>query len=260
LTKKETIKNIEISYQNIEKIFLDNQDVLSLIVNDYIYKGLFPGNEKQDIIQSIHERLLNNKKRIVKQFKGDSSFRTYLYVVVRNICLHIARDKKKELAFDNKIHEKHTSFHPMDTLIIEEEIKRFDRCLGIFCRQRAKLEFCLKLKFRIPITNDEFSNLFPLVNNNIYKEIFQHIEKYHSMTDNMLFDKAIDLLNRSHVKKITANSLIKWTKRKIDDLINLMNGNIKRANYSDETLQILAEKYFDKKDKKNKHISEYHIL
>lgn len=233
--------------KNIERLFIENQDVIIKIVDTFIQRNTFPRHERQDIIQNIHEILLRRKNKIARQFKGNSSFRTYLYAIVRNISLRMAENFKKNLVFTDSYPDHGNYSLPENNIIIMQELERFDKCLQLVSGKRKKLEFLLKIKFRIPIEKDELNHFSCQQENVTYDKVFKSTEHYKQLSDNYLFKTLTDLLNKSTSKNITANSLIKWTKTKINQIIQLMNGEPKRADYSEETINILVEKYFQEK-------------
>ena len=231
----------------IDQELQNNVDILGIIVDDFIRKNIFKKNERQDIIQSINVELFSNKSTIEKQFKGKSSFRTYLYVIVRNICLHLVRKRKKVIDLVDKADYLTSSFNPIDNIIIEQEIERLEQCFNVFFKNRKKLELCLHLKYRILLTEEEFGDMFPGAPSVFFEKIFNDSSVFFKLTDNELFREATLLLQTNDQKKIKPNSLIKWTKIKINHIILMMNGMPPKSNYTEETLQILIEKYFHKK-------------
>jgi hypothetical protein len=52
------------------------------------------------------------------------------------------------------------------------------------------------------------------------------------------------IFNGSCGKDVHPDTMRKWVKAKMHELVEMLNGNPRRAYYNEETLQILVEKYY----------------
>jgi hypothetical protein len=238
------------------QFILNYQQLIEVLVHVFIRSGYFPTEDKQEIIHSIIERLLIRMPKIKAQYNGHSRLKTYLSVIIRNLILERIREKQylrkiemvEEYNCEIEYHED-----PLNRMIIDQEITRLGKILGMFCTKRKKLELCMKLIFRIPLKmNDftEFRNDFQAAD---YHSYCRHFGQIHLTTDLDIYEWLTNLVNKYEGKDSSSDAMRKWIKQKLEEIIDLLNGTPQTSNYSVETLQILFEKYHEQnKENANK--------
>ncbi len=244
------LRDIELLKNNPRQLILELQGLINIIINQFIRSGKFNFTERDEIKQQINEELLSRIPKIQSQFQGKSLLRTYLSVVIRNICNEIIRkaDKTKYVNFDQIIINDVIS-ETMDFLLFEEEMDRLKKAIGFYYKQKSKLILCLKLKFKMPLNIEDFTS----INKNFKKKDFEtfvgQIAPYLNCPENRINSALSEIFNKFENKGGTADSLRKWIDNKINELIEVLNGNPPASKYNKETLQILFEKSYYKEYK-----------
>jgi len=67
---------------------------------------------------------------------------------------------------------------------------------------------------------------------------------YENLPDKEIYAIMTPLFNRCEGKENSPDALRKWINMKVDEIIDLLNGRTRRSNYDQETLKILAQKYY----------------
>ena len=77
-----------------------------------------------------------------------------------------------------------------------------------------------------------------------FQQFMVRIAPYNDNTDVEIFSALTEILNKHENKNNTPDAMRKWIKQKINELIDIMNGDPPDSNYNEETIQILFEKCF----------------
>ncbi len=229
-------------------LILKYQPIIKIIVRRYVQSGFIHIQDSDDFIQFINEKLLNKIKRIQENYNGKALLKTYMSVIMRNLC----REKinKEEQVSTEELAEDHDIGSSEDTIsgiVIEQELDRLTKILSFFYKQKTKLEFCLKLLYRIPVTKKDIEDFCPGKDEKEYHKLLDTINPNVKRKDKEIYAMVTPFLNKCEQKSNSPDAIRKWTKNKIEEMIKLMNGNPVRANYNNETLQILFEKYYFRK-------------
>jgi len=238
-------QDIELLQNNPHQLILNSQKLIDSIINQFIRGGHFRFEELCEVKQQVNEELLNRIYKIRNQFQGKSLLRTYLSAIIRNVCNDILRKKVR-------IHYIQLNESPVNqsiteiiyNLVLEEEMDRLQKAIRLYYKQSWKLLLCLKLRFKVPFSYEDFKN----VNNNITQIEFnwfvQKVSPYQDNPDTVILSALTEILNKCENKNNTPDALRKWIKLKINELIEILNGDPPTSHYNEETLQILFEKCF----------------
>ncbi len=136
-------------------------------------------DEWEDIFQEVITRLIADKMSRIRErfdfayhediFSKKSFFTSYLMVTVRNIYMDIIRERNVRLLTGGQVRpiDEVLEFYDYEDekmlkhLAIYEEFHKLHMILALFHKGRPKLELCLKLKCRIPLTQDDIYRCFP---------------------------------------------------------------------------------------------------
>ena len=222
------------------------QPTIRKAVNFHIYKGYFQPDSADDIIQDISLLLLEKGAGIIQNFKGNSSFQTYLNAVIFNFCSDLYRRKKYPKNISEPIENvTDPSVQPIPKRILDDEYRKLNLLLDLFGKKKFRLIICLKLTYKLPVSASDLYNYDGSVST---KEV-QEILKLSDLTnvrvkDKQIFETLNGIFNRVEGKVTSIDSLRKWVDLKTDEMIGFMNGEPPVASYNRESLQILVEKYF----------------
>ena len=249
----ENEKDIKLLQNNPNSLIIKYQNLIEIIVNKFVQTSYINYSDRDDFIQLINEKLLLKIQKIKEQYNGSTLVKTYMSVIIRNICLEEFR-KISVTSFqeiENTPIQYDETSNAVDKLIIDNEIDRFSMILKLYFKQQSKLEFILKLVFRIPIKVEDFENYCRKFKQPEIYKLIEKIKPENKISEGKLYEIIIPYINKCDEKNNSPDALRKWFKTKSSELIELMNGNPHRAFYEKETIQILAEKYFIKKSEQN---------
>jgi DNA-directed RNA polymerase specialized sigma24 family protein len=248
------LENIKLLRNNPQQLILSIQNLVDIIIYQFIKAGKFNAKDKNDIKQQINEELLKKISRIQNQFQGKSLLKTYLATIVTNICHEILRKSKRieYISFDETSATNRSE--AIDHLVIKEEIKTFKNALHLYYKQKPKLILMLKLKFRIPFYFLDFKNFHSGITNKDFEEFTREIAPYEHSTDVKIFIALTKIFNKFENKQNTPDAIRKWIKQKINELIHIMNGDPPVSRHDEETIKILFENCFlEKKEMVSAH-------
>ncbi len=247
-------REIELLKSNPNALIVEYQDIITIIVNKFVSTGGIPLSDKNEFIQIVNERLLLSSEIISKQYKGISLLKTYFSTIIRNICLEEINKRKRHI-FSELETSNHISLSEDNNaekeFYLNDEFDRLSKILVMFNTKMFKLILCLKVIYRLPIVVDDLKNYCSKLKVNEINKLIEAVDPVKIIPEFELFQILAPYINRCDENINQADTLRRWTKRKIDEIIETINGNPPRANYDKETIQILFEKYFSKKKEVN---------
>jgi len=237
--------NISLLQSDPDAFILQCQKIINIFVKRYISTGMFKPEDKDDIVQSINEALINRLPTIRTQYNGKALLQTYVSAIIQNMCFDIynsGHESAEQVPFPESKQILYN--HPEKNVLIEEEIKRFHSIIQLFHKQRSKVLLCLKVHYQLLLTLDDIDSCFPGISD-------QHAEfllssfgaNYDEMKVEDMFEILTQVFNLYQAKKTQSDSLRRWTQHKADEIIQLLNGRPVRSAHNDESLKILLEKY-----------------
>jgi DNA-directed RNA polymerase specialized sigma24 family protein len=245
-------QDIDLLYNNPHQFIEEHQTTIEIIVGNFIRSGLLPHSEKDDIVQYVNEKLIGSKIKLMQQHYNHSYFvTTYLSKVIRNLCFEYTRRHKELRDREISLHISYTDIISDDRttteMIINEELLKLKTVLQLFHKKRLRLELYLKVLVGSTTSEEDIKAVYPNCSKN---DVIWFLKECNPDSDITLkTEKEIHVLltefsNKYENKQITPDSLRKWLDLKISNIIELMNGEPKQANYSKKTVKILLQKYF----------------
>lgn len=239
------------------KNLLENHpQTVVLMYRTYIKKFIkyrHPYNDEwEDICQEVITRLISGKiYRIREKFdfsyqyrdsskkekasttdndvdKGEkiSFFTSYLMVTVRNIYMDIIRERKVrpltsgEFQTMDETIDIYEDKKMWSKLVINEEFQRFQTVLALYYKSRPRLELCLKLKCRVPLTEHDIHQCFPRCSRDDHNTLEQDFK---GLRDKKLFDIVAPIFNRNERTENKSDTLRKWVSTKVDEITAHLN-------------------------------------
>jgi hypothetical protein len=239
-------------YNAPERLLDKYQYFIEFIVESYVKSGYIWPEEKKDVIQNINAKLWQDGiTKMQEKYDRRTLVKTYLGVVLKGYCNNeYRRLNTKAQALNQKSKPLRSWYKTSEnmnfSLYIEQEKKFLEKLLLLFGKSAAKLKLCLKLYYYIPICSEDILNYHPevapaLLHEALYKLHQDFVQK--ELKE--LFGVIVTIVNDKEKKDIAADSLRRWTKDKIDELIELINGQPPRRFYDEETLGTLLHYYFE---------------
>jgi DNA-directed RNA polymerase specialized sigma24 family protein len=204
-------------------------------------------DEWEDIFQEVMTRLISGKiYRIREKFdfsyqyqdsasptdydpgkeKKVSFFTSYLMVTVRNIYMDIIRERKVrpltsgEFQTMDETIDVYEDKQMWSKLVINEEFQRFRTVLALYYKSRPRLELCLKLKCRVPLTERDIHLCFPRCSRGDFETLEQDFK---TVRDKKMFDIVVPIFNRNERTENKSDTLRKWVSTKVDEITAHLN-------------------------------------
>jgi len=208
---------------------------------------MFAPGEADDVKQAVAEGLLKRMESIRAHFNGSTLVRTYLSVIIRNICLEIRRSTgtRPQTVLSMPDDESLTagaSEDPDNQALIGEVISTFHALLMQYGRNAPKILLMLKLRFRLPVSTADILKWYPgCSRENLDAVLGVFGGDYESMPDHEVYRSMTPVMNEAEGKLNSSDALRKWTSAKIAEVLELLNGTPPVSTHTEETLKILLE-------------------
>lgn len=224
--------------------FIENlKNLIEKVVDRYVNNNVVPSREKEDVVMTIMEKFLKNRKKIDDAYEGKSKIRTYYIAIFNRMCCEVIR-KESKYWYSVKDNEEDTSSENGNLnysdaekkLIIDDELKRLSIAMVSLGKEEAKLNLFLKYYFGLPITPGEI-DLYSLNHNHKISSILNGFPPRNKAD---ILNNLARLISIAEGKIVKGDAVRIWLHKRINmilDKINL-NGN---ANHNKESLQILLE-------------------
>ena len=105
-------------------------------------------------------------------------------------------------------------------LVINEEFQQLQTVLALYYKSRPRLELCLKLKCRVPLTEHDIHQCFPHCDRDEFKTLEQDFK---AVRDKKLFDIVTPIFNRNERTENKSDTLRKWVSTKVDEITAHLN-------------------------------------
>jgi DNA-directed RNA polymerase specialized sigma24 family protein len=220
------------------------------------------GDEWEDIFQEVMTRLISGKIQRIqerfdftykkyKNFSEKPLFTSYLMVTVRNIYMDIIRERNVRLLTARQTQPidevfEHCNYKGEDMLnhlVIEQECEKLHTVLALYYKSRPKLELCLKLKCRIPLSADDVHRCFPGCAG---EDIDTLRQDFKGVKDKNLFDTVVPAFNRNEGRINKSDTLRKWLSVKLDEMTSLLNRTHRGNVYNSKNLVDLITLYYER--------------
>lgn len=229
-----------------KELVAKHQGTIRIILKKYIATGLFAPADFDDMLQTVSESLLAKLSTIQQQFNGSSLVKTYLSTIIRNICLveHRKNARQHNLqTIDDQVPAPPVDFS--DTDLIEYEVKKFKAILTQHYRLKGKLVLCIKLVFRIPITQETIDDWYPNCEEDDRRLLLDTFgSDYIRKPDYDVFRIITPIMNKQERRSNSEDAVRRWTQSKIEEIIEILNGHPPHSTYTKESLRLLAERAF----------------
>ena len=231
-------------------LVVEYQDTIRTIVAKYIRTGMFRPADFDDVVQVVCERFLLALPVIGKQFNGSTLVRTYVSAVLRNICLQIVRNRRREGAkmpvmVDYGRDPPAPNQHTHTRTFVALEIAAFSAIVAQFGKDRGKLLLMLKLRYRLPIVTDDILSWCPAcsrADQNMLLSAFAG--DYIAKTDKEIHRILLRVAQKAEGKRLSTDHFRSWTRSRIDEILSLLNGSPPISAHTEETLRLLVEDFF----------------
>lgn len=241
----------ELSFETNPTAFvLAFEQTIAIVAKKYSARNNITPYSSEDIQQHIRLKLLEQLPSIAATFQGKASIKTYMTAVIRNMCLEFIRKNcpqeisctpTEPAAFVNSEQSSYRS--ALSRIYITEEVFRLKHVFLIFDNVQSKVELALKTYFHhsISLANVERYILDQEGDLAKGKEFLLLVSNVQSNADSERFGHLNHLFNSIEQKSNSVEATRKWTLRKLDQVLERMNGDQNVRNHTKETLSILLD-------------------
>lgn len=225
------------------------QEIISIVVQKYARMNTIHPYGEADMSQYVRLKLTENLDGIRSNYRGQAKVKTYVSAVIRNYCLEFVRkhaiklEEEEWRAEQPAIVAAEGTHSPLRMLYVKEEMKRLARILQLFGSQRPKLELVLRAYYRNRITPQHLQAYAQARKFN-YPECFDKLARTTRSKDQDVFACINTFLNEVDGQSNSADAVRKWTVRKMEELLDLLNGPNHERSYTRETLGLLLDYHF----------------
>lgn len=220
--------------------------MVEAIVQLQINAGFIAQEEKEEYVQFIIDEFLTRLKSIRRQYNSSALLKTYCAAIFRNLCKDRIRLSKRGGEFRMLRETDLISYgyaSPLNELAIKQEVEIFGKIFSLFARKRTKAQLFIKAYLRIEIEQGDLMAYCPGVRPLEAKRWVERISLCSEVYDNELYVVLSQLSLRVEGKVRSSDSVRKWIRARLNDLVDLMNKS-RDTLHNEETIQLLAERYF----------------
>ncbi|MCQ2250977.1 MAG: hypothetical protein MJZ66_07695 [Bacteroidales bacterium] len=218
--------------------------ITSILVKRFISAGSLTPDDYDDMVQTLRTRYLAKKSHIESLYKGDAQPQTYMTSVLRMMLLEELRNMQKtKIATEDidsegyHLEKPDRSLSPEQQAIIDNEKQHLQRVMMTLGKDRAKILMCLKMQYRIPVSQLEWLDYLNGRQANGAEEYLKFGEQE---LNKDIFARLCNITNLVEGAQNKPDAIRIWLSTKIDQITKRMNATGK-SKYDSETLGILME-------------------
>ncbi|MCF8232494.1 MAG: hypothetical protein K9J27_09930 [Bacteroidales bacterium] len=213
------------------------------VVKGFEIRKAIPSREKDDMVQEVIRKYLEKKTRINKAYKGDANPKTYLTAIFYRMCCEIIRSGHK--SWDH-IKKEDPGKYMVDLLsssgsdnqfIIRNEAEYLKKILSLFDDEKTKIILFLKFFFGLEIHSSDLK----AYSRNYKKAGLDRLLHTIPKTNQQTFEILVKVVNKHENSDVKQDAVRIWLYKRIDQIIERLNGSMNRANYDRKTFQLLFE-------------------
>jgi DNA-directed RNA polymerase specialized sigma24 family protein len=247
----ENEKDIELLRTRPRELVAKYQSAIEAIIAHFTESGLLKASDFEDHRQAINLMLLDKLPQMQANYSGAAQFRTYLSAIVRNMCREIYRRGKREpqiVPLEDYDIPDGDAMQPRYE--IEAVCRRLEVILTLYHSERPKLELLLRIHFHIRITLELAQRAFPFAGWHELRSFVAAMKKTEEISDHETYASLMPWINNFEGKANAPDTFRKWMDAKINDVIQLLNGDPPTRHFTRKTLKILLEKFFSPETEK----------
>ncbi len=214
-----------------------------------LVRNAIPYREKEDTEQELMRKYVEKKSKIQSAFQGNSKPETYLTAVLYRMCCEVIRSDVKNWDHvkrndPNDYFAKGISESSIEnTMVINNEVQFLKKILLLFADENARLVLFLKVLYGIPVTDDD---LYAYHKDYKYYELDKILKNGVVNQNQEAYALLEEVVKRVEKKPVGGDAIRIWLNKRVDQMINRLNGTIQRSNYDRKTFRILFDYTFSK--------------
>jgi len=219
--------------------------IVEIICKKFVSNGSIQTDQFEDLKQSILEKYLLKKDRILNSFNRTAKIETYISSVIYRMALEVLRSKlykRHENSDPIKLSNYNNELDPEEQVILKYEKEYLERVLLTLGKNAKKIILFCKVFFRIMIIKKD---LIDYISFNILEKVLKELNRSTLMKDKEVYEMLSKIENQAENKNTKADAVRMFILKQIQKIAERMNFG-GRAKYTKESLQILFEITFSK--------------
>ncbi len=230
------------------ELLLRYQPLIRLIVKSLAFQGYLPRRDIPDLVQDVNRKLVERLPRIREQYNYKSRFKTYLSVVVRNLCMEEFRKVRVITEPQPEIYEHTSTENATDQLLIRQEYERLQRAVRLFMRDEPALWLTLRVLADMDLLPADLTGFDKDPGPADRRKLARRLNATFRKSRKEKFVEISQVLLQLDARDRTPDAIRKWFTSRLDEILALMNGQPPRSAYTLEILLILIEKIESEKN------------
>lgn len=230
---------------SIEKVYRITRSV----VGRMLMRRAIPYREREDTEQELMRKFIEKQDKIINAFQGNANFDTYLTAILYRMCCEVIRSDVKN--WDHVKSDDPSYFFSKEKysgsmenrLIIDNESEYLKKVLQLFDDEQASIVLFLKVLFGVSVSPEDLENY----DSNYKRKGIDRLLLNRSFENNQDVYKALaKTVECSENRKVGGDAVRIWLNKRMDQIINRLNGTIQRSNYDRKSFRILFDYTYSK--------------
>ena len=240
----ENQREVGLLQHDTDQLIVEYGRMIEIIVWNAIRRGLFPPGEDKELIQAVTVRFLELIPTIRRGYNGRSLLRTYVSAILVNVLNRMAREQKRpEKSLATREPRADDPALELPDHDIQVYVRRLGRIMHLFADLRPKLLVILKCYYRISLGLDEVFSWYPECDPFSRDHLIALSQKgTGELGRGGLFLALAPIVSKVERRRVSADTLRKWTDHRIREIIHLLNGDPPRSSFDRRTLGDLFER------------------
>ena len=217
-------------------------DIANNVVSRYVFRGVIPKREKEDVVMTIVEKFVVSRSRIESAFQGKSKITTYFIAILNRMCCEVIRKESKhwyavnEEGVNDYYHGSTLPIEAEKPFAINNEVNRLNNTLLFFNNEHTKIKLFLKCLFDLPYSHSEVVDYA----GSKAQQVEVLLASIKDESKGNKFEILSEVVNFVEHKNVKGDAVRMWLNKQIDVILSRLNRN-DIANHTKESLALLLE-------------------
>lgn len=225
-----------------DEFILQISHVVETVVGKYVARKAVPRREQEDVAMVVLEKFIHQKDKIMGAFQGKSALNTYYVAVLNRMVCEVIRKESRHwyavIENEYEISENRITFEfeAEKSLIIKNEVIRYQQSIQFFNRTGAKVNLFLKYYFGLPLQPSDYKR-YGIKHAHELQQILPGGE---SVSKGLAFDQLAKAVNLVEGKNLKGDAVRMWLNKQMDVILERLN-TTGGSQHNRDNLAILCE-------------------
>ncbi|MFA5419316.1 MAG: hypothetical protein WC341_12745 [Bacteroidales bacterium] len=238
-SKTSVLRNKEL---DSDEFILQISQMVDIVVRKYVTRKAVPAREQEDMAMIVLEKFIRQKEKIMSAFQGKSSFNTYCIAILNRMVCEVIRKENRHwysVVENDRSHPQETyslDYETEKSLVLKNEIIRYERALLFFNNTTAKVTLFLKYYFGLTPTAEDYHRYGGIHSH----QLRQILTAHQNMTKGDAFERMARAVNLVEGKDVKGDAIRMWLNKQMEILLARLNSS-GGSLHTSESLGILCE-------------------